>query len=261
VAVTSAETFVRDGYVQVSAAFPTSIAAECRELLWKQMEASSDDPSSWTSPIVRFGYQSEKPFEQAVNTPRLHDAFDELVGNGRWMPRTDVGAFVIRFPSDELPADDGWHIDASFPPADQDKATDPSAWRVNIASRGRALLILMLFSDVGEDDGPTRLRVGSHREAALILAPWGEKGLSMSEVSSLAAAATELCPELLATGRAGDVYLCHPFMVHAAQQHRGSHPRFLAQPPLHPRGWINSSFDVAAGISPVEVAIREALQL
>ena len=42
-------------------------------------------------------------------------------------------------------------------------------------------------------------------------------------------------PEAVATGPAGTVYLCHPFLVHAAQAHCGATPRFLAQPPLHPR--------------------------
>ena len=41
--------------------------------------------------------------------------------------------------------------------------------------------------------------------------------------------------EVIATGRAGTVYLCHPFLVHAAQPHRGINPRFIAQPPLYPR--------------------------
>jgi hypothetical protein len=40
--------------------------------------------------------------------------------------------------------------------------------------------------------------------------------------------------EIMATGEAGTVYLCHPFLVHAAQSHRGTTPRFMAQPPLHP---------------------------
>jgi hypothetical protein len=34
----------------------------------------------------------------------------------------------------------------------------------------------------------------------------------------------------LATGQAGDVYLCHSFLVHAAQRHRATTPRFRAQP-------------------------------
>jgi hypothetical protein len=34
-----------------------------------------------------------------------------------------------------------------------------------------------------------------------------------------------------ATGRAGDVYLCHPFIVHTATwPHRGTSPRMMAQP-------------------------------
>ncbi len=38
---------------------------------------------------------------------------------------------------------------------------------------------------------------------------------------------------MFATGAAGDVFVCHPFLVHAATwPHRGAHPRFLAQPPI-----------------------------
>ena len=40
--------------------------------------------------------------------------------------------------------------------------------------------------------------------------------------------------ELIATGEAGTVYLCHPFLVHAAQINYGTQPRFMAQPPLYP---------------------------
>jgi hypothetical protein len=39
----------------------------------------------------------------------------------------------------------------------------------------------------------------------------------------------------MAVGPAGTVYLCHPFLVHAAQTHRGTTPRFMAQPPLYPK--------------------------
>ena len=37
--------------------------------------------------------------------------------------------------------------------------------------------MLFLFSDVGEDDAPTRIRVGSHLQIARELAPAGESGL------------------------------------------------------------------------------------
>ena len=258
--MTGAEKFIRDGYVKVESAFSSELADQCRELLWQQLDESPDDPATWTRPVVRLGYQRGGPFEQAANTDRLCAAYDALVGSDRWAPRADVGTFPVRFPSAESPGDDGWHIDASFPPAAPEDEGDPFAWRVNVASRGRALLMLFLFSDVDAADAPTRLRVGSHRVTARILAPYGEEGLTMMQISHRAAAATAEWPVEFATGLAGDVFLCHPFLVHAAQEHHGTRPRFLAQPPLHPRGWVETSLDIEAGEAPVEVAIREALR-
>ena len=66
-------------------------------------------------------------------------------------------------------------------------------------------------------------------------------------------------PETTATGDAGTVYLCHPFLVHAAQPNRGKKPRFMAQPPVeavHP-----FQLERDGGFSPVETAIRLALDL
>jgi hypothetical protein len=257
--VTLAEDFIRNGFVKVEGAFSSELAGAARDLLWAQVDEAPDDPSTWTRPVVRLGYLEGGPFEAAANTPRLHAAYDMLVGAGRWVPRTNLGTFPVRFPSDEPPGDDGWHIDASFPPLPPDPESDGFAWRVNLASRGRALLMLFLFSDVGEDDAPTRIRVGSHLDVARILAPFGEDGLTMMQVSRRAAEATAGHPVALASGSAGDVYLCHPFLVHAAQSHHGATPRFLAQPPLHPVGWLDGSFDPVAGDSPVESAIRLAL--
>lgn len=92
--------------------------------------------------------------------------------------------------------------------------------------------MLFLFSDVEESDAPTRLRAGSHFDVARMLAAAGENGLSLRELAANGFAETAARFEVLATGEAGTVYLRHPFVVHAAQQHRGTRPRFLAQPPL-----------------------------
>src|SRR2546427_555092 len=154
--------------------------------------------------------------------------------------------------------DAGWHVDSSFPP-DLGDTNDFLNWRVNVFSKGRALLMLFLFSDVGESDAPTRIRVGSHLNVARILSPAGDNGLSARDLAAAGGfAETAARREVLATGDAGTVYLCHPFLVHAAQQHRGSRPRFLAQPPLVPAGpFLLNRTDGA--YSPVEQAIRIAL--
>jgi hypothetical protein len=247
--------FIEEGFVQVEDAFPREVAEEARAILWRETGCDPDDPSTWTKPVIRLGFYSQEPFVAAANTARLRRAFDQLIGPGRWMPRGSVGTFPIRFPSPDDPGDAGWHVDASF---GTDKA-DFMTWRVNVYSKGRALLMLFLFSDVGPDDAPTRIRVGSHLEMARILTPAGEEGRSLGELAVNGFAETAHCPEVAATGSAGSVYLCHPFLVHAAQPHRGRRPRFMAQPALLP---TSGRLELTRGhgdYAPVEIAIRTAL--
>jgi hypothetical protein len=243
------DSFITDGFVRVEGAFSRELADECRAILWRDTGCDPGDPATWTRPVVRLGDYAQEPFRAAANTPRLHEAFDAVVGKGAWLPRGSLGTFPVRFPSDDAPGDDGWHIDASFP---GDDSADFLSYRVNAASKGRALLMLFLFSDVGDDDGPTRIRAGSHLDVPPILEPAGEDGLAFMELARRAVPATEHRPLALATGRAGDVYLCHPFLVHAAQEHHGTRPRFMAQPPLAPSGPLPAD-------SPVRVAIERGL--
>jgi hypothetical protein len=251
--------FVRDGFVKIDEAFPRDLADHGRSILWRDTGCEEGDPATWTKPVIRLGMYGQEPFAQAANTPVLHKAFDQLVGPACWRPRMDLGTFPIRFPSPDDPGDTGWHIDSSFPPETGDQ-NDFLNWRINVTSKGRALLMLFLFSDVGENEAPTRIRAGSNLDVARMLAPAGENGLSLRELSANGFAETATRPEVLATGDAGTVYLCHPFLVHAAQPHRGTRPRFLAQPPLLPgQPFLLDRTDGA--YSPVEQAIRIALQI
>jgi phytanoyl-CoA dioxygenase PhyH len=245
--------FIEDGFVKVEQAFPEELAAECRAILWRATGCDPDAPATWTKPVIRINSHAEEPFRAAANSPRLTAAFDQLVGPGRWAPRGELGTFPIRFPGAAPPGDDGWHLDASFQ-GDADPG-DYFRYRVNVVSKGRALLMFFLFSEIGENDAPTRIRLGSHLDVAPLLAPHGENGLTMMEISTHATPVTEHLPITFATGRPGDVYLCHPFLVHAAQPHHGTRPRFIAQPPLDPA----EPYDVDRGTSPVEQAIRRGL--
>jgi hypothetical protein len=249
------ERFMADGFVRIDAAFPRTLADEGRTILWRDTGMDPHDPKTWTKPVVRLGMYGQRPFADAANTPVLHAAFDRLVGRGRWQPQHALGTFPVRFPSPDDPGDAGWHVDASF----GTETPDFMSWRVNVASRGRALLMLFLFSDVGEADAPTRIRAGSHLDIARQLAPAGEQGLTLRELAANGFDETARRPQVLATGEAGTVYLCHPFLVHAAQPHRGTRPRFMAQPPLLPIEPLRRDRE-GSDVSPVEQAIRAALR-
>lgn len=244
--------FMDDGFVRVDEAFPADLARRCRDALWAATGLSPDEPQHWTQPVIRIASMSTPAFVQAANTPRLHRAYDQLAGPGRWIAPQGLGTFPIRFPSPDAPGDDGWHVDMSF-----GDSADFMDWRANVKSSGRALLMLFLFSDVGPDDAPTRIRKGSHATIARELLPYSEAGATLRQLSAGGYASTCGCAEDLATGAAGTVYLCHPFLVHAAQPHRGTRPRFMAQPPLLPKG----EFDPALPPSPVQIAIRKACGL
>jgi ectoine hydroxylase-related dioxygenase (phytanoyl-CoA dioxygenase family) len=148
------------------------------------------------------------------------------------------------------PDDTGWHCDGSF---------GDWPYRLNLRSKGRALLMLFLFSDVSSSDAPTRILVGSHLDIPSLLATQGEEGLSFLDLARQFGSTLQR-PLALATGRAGDVYLCHPFLVHAAQAHQGQTPRFMAQPPLQPVGEFQLE-GAGCAFSPVEQAIRLGLGL
>ncbi|WP_423604126.1 phytanoyl-CoA dioxygenase family protein [Sphingomonas sp. MS122] len=245
--------FVAEGFVRIDDAFPAATAEAARAILWRDTGCDPHDRSTWTRPVVRLGHYAQPPFREAANTPVLHAAFDQLAGLGRWLPQGALGTFPVRFPSPDDPGDAGWHIDVSF-----GDSADFMEWRANVFSKGRALLMLFLFSDVGPDDAPTRIRAGSHIDIARQLAPAGAAGLTLRELAADGFAGSAHRREVAATGKAGTVYLCHPFLVHAAQPHRGTEPRFMAQPPLLPREPL--SLDRTDGAySPVEQAIREAI--
>lgn len=246
--------FITDGFVRIDNAFSPELAEQGRAILWRDTGCDPDDPATWTKPVIRLGGYAEAPFRDAANTAILHSAYDQLVGSGNWLPPQGLGTFPIRFPSAVSAGDDGWHIDVSF----GHDAPDFLDWRANVSSRGRALLMLFLFSDVAEDDAPTRIRVGSHLEVAQYLAPAGDAGKSLRDIIAERPDWFDTGKEALATGPAGTVYLCHPFLVHAAQRHRGQTVKFMAQPPLLPRAPLQ--VDRADGAySPVELGIGVAI--
>ena len=213
--------YERDGFVRLDEAFPRDLAVDCRSLLWDLIDERPDDPATWTRPVTRISAHVGEPFDRVARSPRLVQAIGEVAGPDATPTPWLGGTTAVRFPVEGDPGDDGWHCDGSY-------AGPDGGWWLNERSTGRALLVLVLFSDVGPDDAPTRLLRGSHRLVPNLLAPFGDVG--MSAMSFRPTPAMLELPIDLATGRAGDAYLCHPFLVHAAQRHRGTEPRFVAQP-------------------------------
>lgn len=219
--IPNTEEFMSNGYVKLPQAAPRSVADAARGVLWRQLGLSPDDPAGWTEP-VRWAVDltGQGAFGDLVRSPVLAHALDLLCGAGGWLPRGALGNVPVRFPVKPPNDDRGWHIDANTPRPD-------GSWAVT--GRPHTVLVLTLLSEIGDDDAPTRIRCGSHRDVARVL---GSDAVEGAEMGHLVAAASADRPVVHATGEPGDMYLVHPFTVHAADEHRGRTPRFMAQGPV-----------------------------
>src|SRR5262245_57290269 len=229
----SFDDFCEDGFLVVRGAIAPDVVRACVEAISNELRARAVDPrnpATWTAPVVRFNCPEGPAFATAGTSTALSEVYDALLGPGRWVRRDAVGGTVpVRFPSTKDPGDAGWHIDGSYDVSGQ--------WWVNVRSRGRGLLALFLFTDVGEQDAPTEILVGSHLDVPRVLVPFGDQGVFFGDVAGRLPASSFQRPRAHATGRAGDVYVCHPFLVHRATwPHRGSGPRMVAQPEIAHHG-------------------------
>ena len=251
----SIDDFCADGFLVLRRAVAPDTVRACVDVIENALRARAidpGDPATWTQPVVRLPCPEGPAFAAAGTSPALSNMYDALLGHRRWVKHEGVGGTVpVRFPSMCDPGDAGWHVDGSY---DVD-----GAWWLNLRSRGRGLLALFLFTDVGENDAPTELIVGSHLDVPRVLAPFGERGAFHGDIDARLPASTFERRRARATGDAGDVFLCHPFLVHRATwPHFGVGPRIIAQPAIA----IHEPFALRAGadLCPVERAILRGFE-
>ena len=203
------DAFLRDGYVAVRGAVQPDTAAACRELIWAGLAGQGirrHDPANWP-PLIQIDDLDGGPFTAAGVSPAQTAACDQLTGTGRRSVPVQVGsAVVVRFPSQDR-ANAGYRIEGSY------RGPDGGYW-VNLRSKARGLLALFLLTDVGPNDAPTRLVCGSHLAVPGFLARYGEEGVNAD--GEFWYPSTLCRPVAHAIVRAGDVFLCHPFLVHTA---------------------------------------------
>jgi hypothetical protein len=140
-----------------------------------------------------------------------------------------------------------WHIDGDW-------------FHHHLVSGQQVLTAIFFWDTVGPGDGPTLLWSGSHATVARLLASREPEGIPGAEVAS----AVHECmsrgrpqPEP-ATGEAGDVVLCHPFLAHTVNPHGSPRPRYISNVAVHAFSDMNLD-EKRQALSPVESAVLQAL--
>jgi hypothetical protein len=239
--------FCDNGYLYLPNAFSSTTATECRQMLWESLENDQGilkaDPLTWkkkTSLPKIFTKEDGKPWNEVYGSG-ISDVLDEICGKETYIPNTNCGWWMITFPGfSEQPwgSDGRWHVDGHW-------------YRHYPFSSEIGAILVMFFSDVLPEMGGTAVAVGSHKCITRALVHAGIRGLSHSELSFVISSCMDQTsyPMEELTGRAGDVVIMHPFLIHARSKNLGRSSLRFSLGPLSPWSRVPRSFCGAVHVS------------
>ncbi len=253
--VADIEHFLRYGFVQLTNCFDTSPGSKAHrwvEESWLRNGISPTDRSTWPNDKIHM----PSPERVLVRdfSPKAFAAICELCG-GEERVKGDLSwgnGFIANYGYGRdkqwlAPGPDtgGWHIDGDF-------------FLHFLDSPEQALLVVVLFSDIHPKGGGTFIACDSVPLAARHLSAHPEgvqpNGFPGKEFR-------QQCRDFReTTGKAGDVFLLHPFMLHASSHNHRPEARFMTNPAAQ----LNEPmrFDRRSDgsvYSPVEKAVLRAL--
>jgi hypothetical protein len=215
--------FLERGHVVLRDCFPRAFAEQWRKRAWVRLGYDPQDPATWKRARVHLaGLDMMRVPDFA---PKAWAAMLDLVGGEERIrdPQDQYwpDGFIINFhvradqpwlpPSSDAP---GWHKDGEF-------------FRHFLDSPEQGLLVIVLWSDILPRSGGTFIACDSVKHVAELLLEHPEGLPPTTNFGQL----VEKCSDFEEmTGRAGDVVLMHPYMLHAASANPSGRPRFITNP-------------------------------
>ncbi|MEX0744202.1 MAG: phytanoyl-CoA dioxygenase family protein [Phycisphaeraceae bacterium] len=245
------EQFLEDGYIKLNGVFPRDVAERWVARGWERLGYDPTDVSTWAAP--RTHLPCEQRAEVRAFAPEAWAAICDLLGGEarinepyKWsdgfITNLGIGADKPWRPASSDVG--GWHKDGDF-------------FRHFLDSPEQGLLTIVLWTDVEHQAGPTYIAPDSVGVVARHLAehPQGvaPDGFPTKQLISQCSRFVE------ATGKAGDVYLMHPYMLHASSQNVRRLPRFITNPPVSLREPMNFNRDDAGDFSLLERGVLRGL--
>jgi len=242
--------FVRKGYVLIKDAIDPAIAKAWGDEAYLRLGYDPNDNSTWERDRLHMPAHKFMPVDEIA--PKAWQAMVQLAGGADRIkqPATWGDSFIANFGERSSepwqaagPDCRGWHKDGRF-------------FLPFPGSPGPGLLVIPLWTDVVHHGGPTYIAPDSLPIIAKYLADRPEgvqpNGFDFRE-------RIKECSEFAeAVGNQGDVYLLHPFMLHAVSQNVLRAKRVITNPPLalaEPMKFYRED----GAYSPIEQAVLHAL--
>ena len=224
------DTFLERGWVRLKGAIPQARVEHWVETAFARL---NQNPEKWSEegraampdgpiglhqpPISRLTFVGDRLTPLHVFSTKLSRAVHTLVGDR--CPRPSISNRLLIAPPAKKVHHQAWHVDEPLP-----NATFPQM--------KLSLLMLVLLSDVQEEGSGTMFLEGSPAALGQKLAA-SNQGLNLSAGSKTLTDIVRKMPnKRSATGRAGDVYLFHPWTFHAPGKGELGQLRILANPNL-----------------------------
>jgi len=242
------------GFVRITGAFSTTEAAAMQALVWDKLGrrhgTRRDDRTSWTIPLP-CGLQriTAAPVFAPIGGAPVRSAIDDLLGAGAWRAPKRWGTILVTFPVPgvwRLPHT-LWHVDFSFA---------LPAWPL------AGVKMFTFLSDVPVHGGGTLVVSGSHHLVPAIrrrtrartaranatdppdvprkpsLAARADGGGKLGSPHRAvhgggAADRRRRSAGGRADGKAGDVVLTHPWLLHCRAANCATEPRFMRTTDIH----------------------------
>ncbi|CCX08383.1 hypothetical protein FPQ18DRAFT_352140 [Pyronema domesticum] len=222
-------TFLTHGYVRIPAAFSPEKAASWSSNVWSRLGCSPVDQSTWKKERIHLPPQNREHVR--TFSPIAWQAMCALLGgedriddaNAFWSDAFIVNLGVPGSVPDHSGKNDGaklwdWHVDGDF-------------FVHFLDSREQGLLVIPIFSDIEEGGGGTMIApdgisiiskyLYDHPEG--VQPSFGGGGWFVQRAREC-----ETFVEM--TGKAGDVILMHPFMLHSASRNYTRAHRVITNP-------------------------------
>ena len=245
------ESFLTTGMVCIRNAFTSEQGEQWSRDTFVRLGYDPHDPETWAQTRIHMPSLNHRPVKDF--SPRAWGAICELCGGEDRIqqPAQWGDSFIVNLGAPEhaetwqppTANSPGWHKDGDF-------------FRHFLDSPEQGLLTIILWSDVLPRGGATFVATDSVPVVARFMADKTEGTLPNSfGFKDLIAQ----CHQFIeATGKTGDVYLMHPYILHASSENALRLPRLITNPPIHLKEPMN--FDRPDGdYSMVERTVLNAL--